>query len=136
MQWTGNANAGFTTGAPWLKVNENKTLINVEVAEKNANSTLNYFKKMVKLRKSFKDILVYGKYTLLDKNNPEVYAYTREAEGQKVLVLLNFRKNNATFNLNGFQLGDELINNMQKLNVNNGVVSLTPYQAVIIKIKN
>ena len=136
MQWNAGANAGFTTGIPWLNVNSNKAEINVEAAEKNTSSTLNYFRKMAKLRKDNKDVLVYGKYTLLDRENPDVYAYTREVDGEKVLVLLSFRKNGGKFNLGKMQLGDEWINNMQPLKVNGTVVELQPYQACIVKIKN
>jgi oligo-1,6-glucosidase len=51
---------------------------------------LTYFKKAVQLRKT-NPSLVYGKYTLLDKGNPKVYAYTRELDGKKFLILLNFK---------------------------------------------
>jgi oligo-1,6-glucosidase len=134
MQWNTNTNAGFTTGLPWLKVNENKTEINVDAAEKNANSTLNYFRKMTKLRKDHKDVLVYGKYTLLDTNNPDVYAYTRESAGEKILVLLSFRKTGGTFDLGTIQLGEEWINNMGALKVEKGKVVLQPYQACVVKV--
>ena len=136
MQWNNAANAGFTTGIPWLKVNDNKAEINVDAAEKNSASTLNYFRKMAKLRKDHNDVLVYGKYTLLDRENPDVYAYTREADGEKVLVLLSFRKTGGKFNLDKMQLDDEWINNMQPLKVNGNVVELQPYQACIVKLKN
>jgi oligo-1,6-glucosidase len=136
MQWNAAANAGFTTGIPWLSVNSNKATVNVEASEKNTSSTLNYFRKMAKLRKDHKDVLVYGKYTLLDKENPDVYAYTREAAGEKVLVLLSFRKTGGKFNLDKMQLSDEWINNMQPLKVNGTMVELQPYQACIVKLKN
>ena len=136
MQWNNAANAGFTTGIPWLKVNDNKAEINVDAAEKNSASTLNYFRKMAKLRKDHKDVLVYGKYILLDRENPDVYAYTREADGEKVLVLLSFRKTGGKFNLDKMQLDDEWINNMQPLKVNGNIVELQPYQACIVKLKN
>lgn len=136
MQWNAGANAGFTTGIPWLSVNNNKTEVNVEASEKDPASTLNYFRKMAKLRKDHKDVLVYGKYTLLDRENPDVYAYTREGNGEKVLVLLSFRKTGGKFNLDKMQPGDEWINNMQPLKVNGTIVELQPYQACIIKLKN
>ncbi len=135
MQWTNGNNAGFSTGIPWLKVNENKNEINVAASENNPSSTLNYFKRMGKLRKDNKDILVYGKYTLLDEMNPAVYAYTREAKGEKVLVLLCFNKNGGTFNLNNMQLGAEWINNLPTLKVTEKLITLLPYQACIIKLK-
>jgi oligo-1,6-glucosidase len=136
MQWNAAANAGFTTGLPWLKVNDNKSEINVEAEEKNQNSPLNYFKKMARLRKDHKDVLVYGKYTLLDKENPDVYAYTREGNGKKVLVLLSFRKNGGSFQLDNMQLGEEWINNMQPLQLNGNTISLKPYQACIVELRN
>jgi len=135
MQWDSFANAGFTTGIPWLKVNDNKKEINVAAAEKNANSTLHYFRKMIKLRKDNIDLLVYGKYTLLDALNTDVYAYTRETDKQKVLVLLNFKNKIAVFDKGKLQLGNEMINNMQNLKIEGTKVMLQPYQACIVKLQ-
>jgi oligo-1,6-glucosidase len=78
--------------------------------------------------------LVYGKYTLLDKDNPDVYAYTRELDGKKVLVLLNFSSKNAKANTGlGNKKGEVLINNYgspsQKEN-------LRPYEAVIYELED
>lgn len=95
LQWNASANAGFTTGTPWIKLNPNYKTVNAEVQEKDPNSVLNYFRKLTALRKS-NPALVYGKYTLLDAANPNVYAYTRELGGKKFLVLLNFTKDVAT----------------------------------------
>jgi len=135
MQWDSLANAGFTTGIPWLKVNDNKKEINVAAAEKNANSTLHYFRKMIKLRKDNIDLLVYGKYTLLDALNTDVYAYTRETDKQKVLVLLNFKNKIAVFDKGKMQLGNEMINNMQNLKIEGTKAMLQPYQACIVKLQ-
>ena len=63
--------------------------------QKDSNSCLNYFRRLVKLRLDNK-VLVHGKYTLLDENNPDVYAYTRELNGKSFLVLLNFTNKPAT----------------------------------------
>jgi oligo-1,6-glucosidase len=97
FQWDNSKNGGFTTGTPWIKVNANYTVINAVAQEKDQNSCLNYFRKLVKLRKD-NLVLVYGKYTLLDKANPKVYAYTRELDGKKMLILLNFSATAATVN--------------------------------------
>ena len=88
IPWDDSKNAGFTTGKPWLKLHPNYVTMNAEMQAKDVHSTLTYFKNIVKLRKQEKT-LVYGKYTLLDKTNPSVYAYTREWEGKKMLILLN-----------------------------------------------
>lgn len=82
FQWDKKTHAGFTTGTPWIKVNKNYTSINEAAEETDANSPLNYFRKIVKLRKD-NLVLVYGKYTLLDKDNPKVYAYARKVREKK-----------------------------------------------------
>ncbi len=97
FQWDNSTNAGFSTGTPWLKVNPNYSAVNVAAEEKDPNSCLNYFRKMVKLRKD-NAVLVYGKYTLLDRANPDVYAYTREMDGKKLLIMLNFHDKPGTAN--------------------------------------
>ncbi|MBL0356247.1 MAG: alpha-glucosidase [Chitinophagaceae bacterium] len=133
FQWDDSPNAGFTTGTPWLKINPNYTSVNAAMQEKDASSMLNYFRKMVKLRKD-NLVLVYGKYTLVDKDNPAVYAYTRALNGEKILVLLNFSKEKIPFNLNGIKIsGKAWINNYPSENVEENKVNLEPYQAVIYK---
>ncbi|HJR61603.1 MAG TPA: alpha-glucosidase [Vicinamibacterales bacterium] len=103
FQWDQTANAGFTTGRPWLKVNPNYTTINAAAQQGTPDSCLNYFRKLVTLRKN-NPVLTYGKYVLLDKENPDVYAYSRELDGRKMLVLLNFRDTAASVN-SGLDLG-------------------------------
>ncbi|MEN9572138.1 MAG: hypothetical protein RL172_3369 [Bacteroidota bacterium] len=131
FQWDATANAGFTTGTPWIKVNPNYTSINAAAQTNDPNSCLNYFKKMVALRKST-PALVYGKYSLLDKDNPAVYAYTRELEGKKYLVLLNFTANEAAFNTGiNTTTATILINNYTTGITGN---TLKPYQAIILQL--
>jgi oligo-1,6-glucosidase len=97
FQWNATDNAGFTTGNSWIKIPENYKEINAETQEKDANSPLHYFRKLTKLRKE-NLVLVYGKYTLLDEANESVYAYTRELNDKKLLVMLNFTDNEASAN--------------------------------------
>jgi oligo-1,6-glucosidase len=135
MQWDATAQAGFTTGKPWLMVNENYTTLNVKAQDADAHSVLNFVRKMIQVRKDNKAQLVYGKYILLDKANPQVYAYSREANGKKLLVLLNFTKNLGAVALQNMQLGKELINNLNPLLIENGIVKLQPYQAAVVELK-
>ena len=132
FQWNSNANAGFTTGAPWIKVNSNYTTINEAVQDKEPNSPLNYFRKIVKLRKE-NAVLVYGKYTLLDKSNPDVYAYTRELDGKKFLILLNFRSDAKAANI-GLDLSKAkiLIDNYTEPSTDG---KLKPYEAVVYQLQ-
>ena len=86
---------------------------------------------MIKLRKD-NAVLVYGKYTLIDKDNPDVYAYTRELDGKKFLVLLNFTGKNAIVKT-GLDLSKAkvLINNYAATSITE---SLKPYEAAVIEL--
>jgi oligo-1,6-glucosidase len=131
FQWDSSANAGFSTGTPWIKVNPNCTTVNVAAEEKDSNSCLNYFRKIVKLRKD-NLVLVYGKYNLLDKDNPNVYAYTRELNGRKLLVLLNFTDKPASAST-GINVSHAkiLIDNYVSPSVNG---QLQPYEGIVYEL--
>jgi oligo-1,6-glucosidase len=132
MQWDASATAGFTKGKPWLPVNDNKTIVNVESSEKDQQSILHFVRNMIQLRKENKEVLVYGKYTLLDKDNPDVYSYTREGGGKKLLIMLNFRSHAAMAN-SGLDLSKAkvLIGNYAKPS---GDGHLQSYEAVVLEL--
>ncbi|MFZ1527689.1 MAG: alpha-glucosidase [Ferruginibacter sp.] len=131
MQWDTSINAGFGTGKPWLPVNENYKTVNVNAAETDPNSCLAYFKKMIKLRKE-NPVLIYGRYTLLDAENPDVFAYIRELNSKKFLVLLNFRKTRSSTNT-GLDISKAklLIGNYTDASKDG---SLKPYEAAVYEI--
>lgn len=131
MQWDTSSHAGFTTGTPWIQTNSNYKMINASAQEKDSNSCLNYFRKMVRLRKE-NVALVYGKYTLLDKTNPDAYVYTRELDGKKFLILLNFKNKNVTVDP-GIDLTKSriIISNYMTASAPG---SLKPYEAVIYEV--
>jgi oligo-1,6-glucosidase len=136
FQWSSETNAGFTTGTPWIKINSNYPTINVAEEEKEDTSCLNYFRRLTKLRKD-NLVLVYGKYTLLDRDNTRVYAYTREMDGAKMLVVLNFSSIQATtqtgINDNNAQL---LLCNYSSPAAASSISSITlrPYEARVYKL--
>ena len=80
MQWNTQENAGFSTGKPWIEVNPNYKEINVETEEKNENSVLNFFKKMIALRHEH-PAFVYGGFTLYDEKFSDVLCFFRTLEG-------------------------------------------------------
>jgi oligo-1,6-glucosidase len=137
FQWDSTSNAGFSTGSPWLKVNPNYKTINKASQEKDPNSCLNYFRKLTELRKT-NLALIYGKYTLLDKTNAKVYAYTRESNEQKFLILLNFSDSNSEVetkkNLHDAKLVLSNYKDVPANNEVNGRLALRPYEAVIYKL--
>ena len=91
FQWSDSENAGFTTGKPWLKICDDYRRYNAEDEASRADSVLNFFKKAIKLRKNTK-ALVYGDFTPAKTNEPPVYCYFREYEGEKYYVELNLGK--------------------------------------------
>ncbi len=134
FQWDATANAGFTTGTPWIKTNPNYTTVNVSAQENDPKSPLNYFRKAVKMRKA-NPTLTYGKYDLVDYNNPNVYAYTRSYKGDTCLVLLNFSTHNASVKLPTVpKTSDVLINNYDV--PSKSVSELRPYEAIVYQYRH
>jgi len=89
FQWTGGAEAGFTSGRPWIAVNPNFHRVNRELEEGDADSVLQYVRRLLRLRKS-EPAFAYGGYEVLGPAHPHVYAYTRSYEGREWMVVLNF----------------------------------------------
>jgi len=133
MQWDATEKGGFTSGTPWLPVNENTKTINVVAQQEDPSSILNHFRAMTALRTS-NPVLIYGDYELLDTED-QIYAYLRSYEGQKVLVVLNYSKEDSTLDLSNYKWSDILINNYEDLETADGKAVLKPYQAVILKLK-
>ncbi len=133
FQWNSESNAGFSTGKPWLKINPDYTKVNVQTQDPDPNSCLNYFRKMVKVRRDHKT-LVYGKYSLLDKENPSIYAYTRSDGNHHYLVLLNFSADEQSWLIpaNLTEPKEIVINNYEVFSSQNRTVNLKPYQSVCL----
>jgi len=93
MQWSSSDHGGFTSSStkPWMTSNPNHTSINAESQVDDAASTFNYWSSMLAARKKYKDVVVYGNFTLLDSEEEKIVAYKRQAEtGETMLVLCNF----------------------------------------------
>ncbi len=135
MQWKSIKQGGFTRGEPWLPVNANYKLINVEAQDRDPNSCLNHFRKMTGLRKS-DPVLVYGDYRIVQPEHKQVYAYVRTLESDQKLVLLNFSPETAWIDL-PYRTDPEdiLINNYPSLETKGRTKILKPYQAVILNIE-
>ena len=96
FQWDDSENAGFTTGTPWIMVNPNYTEINAAEQLGRADSVFNYYKELIRLRKT-NDVIVYGTYELLLPDDKELYVYERRLGEKKLLVICNFYGNNRKF---------------------------------------
>jgi alpha-glucosidase len=88
MQWTASLNAGFTAGKPWLRVNPDFAEVNVEAERDDPNSLLTYYRTLIALRR---ELPALHRGTYRPRGRPiDVFAYEREAAGQRLLIALNF----------------------------------------------
>jgi oligo-1,6-glucosidase len=96
FQWDDGPNAGFTTGRPWLAVNKNYRQINAAAQERAPGSVLQLARQLIRTRRQH-PALRRGDYTLLNPEDPAVYAYTRSFDGERLLVILNMTKDEQRF---------------------------------------
>ncbi|SDC57373.1 alpha-glucosidase [Paenibacillus sp. CF095] len=129
MHWSSAKEAGFTTGTPWLKVNDNYVHINVEKQLQEPGSILQFYKQMIQLRKEH-DTLTYGIYELFMPDHPSVYAYTRTLADEQVLVVINLTEHMVELE------EDELGLNFSEIwltNYENGMLPLVlrPFETIV-----
>lgn len=90
MQWDSATNAGFSTATPWIPVHEDYSTWNAASQVADPGSVYHYWASVLRLRKTFPDILVYGSFELVSRDDLEVFAYTRHSSTGMALVVLNF----------------------------------------------
>ena len=90
VQWSAEANAGFTTpdAKPWYLINPNYKEINVEAAEKDPNSLLHYYRKVIALRKEYKDAAIYGEFKLYLKGDKHLFVYDKIGDENILTVVI------------------------------------------------
>ena len=131
MQWNPGPNAGFTTGKPWLPVNENHGYINAEAALANPDSVFHYYRRLIALRKEM-PIFRDGDFRLVDKDNPKVFAYERRWENKRMLVVCNFTAEDLPWDLpDQFQGARCLLANYPQ-----DRAGLRPYEAAMYYIED
>ena len=138
VQWDGSANAGFTTGQPWIKVNPNYTEINVTKAIEDPNSILHYYKKLLQLRKDQQNqAMIYGDLEMVLPEHEQIYSYVRDFEGDRLLVILNFYAEPVNFSVDlAFEYEELLLSNYTvdaPEQINN--IDLRPYEARVYRLK-
>ncbi|PJN53017.1 Trehalose-6-phosphate hydrolase [Paenibacillus sp. GM1FR] len=134
MQWNGSKNAGFTSGTPWLKVDERYPSIHVEQQLADPDSIYYHYRKLIALRKQV-NVLIDGLYEQLDDAHPDVFAYARTNGNETLIVVSNFSKRDVTFSLPEAVWNDHiasksaelLIGNTEAAPVLTQEISLSPY---------
>ena len=134
MQWNNSINAGFTTGKPWFHVNPNYTEINVKQQLNDKFSILSYYKALIQLKKS--DLIyTYGKFSMVDAENEQIFAYTRSFKNNTVLIVANLTNEVSELNL-PFELDissvDIKLHNYHLNDIN--LDHIKPYEAFVVEI--
>lgn len=133
MQWDDSENAGFTTGTPWLAVNKNYDKINAKQCLQDENSIFNHYKKLIYIRKN-NDTIIYGDYKLLCEDDENIFAYVRELNGDKILVVCNFYDKDVEFKFDGdFNYSKVLLSNYNDSSKMIEKLKLRPYEAVMYR---
>ena len=132
VQWDDSAQAGFTTGTPWIAVNPNYKEINAKAQTADPDSVFHYYKKLIALRKE-NPVMVYGRYELLLPDSEELFVYTRTLEQEKLLVVCSFCDHEAAFTIPDEFVGMHcLIANMEN-KYDQPKMTLKPYEAFVLR---
>lgn len=135
MQWDTSINGGFTSGKPWIKVNENYNEINAESQVSDPTSIYSYYKELIRLRHET-DSIVYGSYELLFPESEEIYSYYRSYEGKKLLIICNFTEKEVAYEMpEEFRRGNikKIISNYEDYKISSAPqVILRAYEAVVL----
>ena len=136
VQWDDSENAGFTTGNPWFKINDNYKQINVNNQENDENSLLNFYRKLLKFRKENLSLLRDGSYHELMKNSSDFFVYERINNDEKLLVIANFKEKPCKFKAPkdyDLEKGELVFYNYEENPVDNNSFTTRPYELRVYK---
>lgn len=132
MQWNDGKNAGFSTAQKvWLKVNPNYKWLNVEAEEKESQSVLHFYKKLIKLRREskFSNLIIYGDFEPQEEENPFVIAYRRNTDKESMVAYFNFQNEETTVRVpDGYS--EKIIGNYAEPLDAEGSYCLRPYECI------
>lgn len=136
MQWNDKRNAGFTEGIPWFYINKNYKKVNVENQLKDSKSVLNFYKKLIGIRKKNK-VFIYGNYEMILKEHSSIFAYVRNFKDKKAIVICNFSSSNVLYRYDTIELkySNFLLGNYP-IEKDEGITECTlrPYETRIYKL--
>lgn len=140
MQWNDQEHGGFTIGEPWIKAASNSDTINAEAALQDEDSIFYHYKALIQLRKNL-DLITYGDYQLILEDHPNIFAYFRNGQAEKLLVINNFRGESTTFELPDYAgiegySSELLLSNYKDSSTNYRRMKLRPYESVVFHMKN
>lgn len=138
-QWDSTPHAGFTAGTPWMRVNTDYPDWNASLQVPDEASVFSYWKRILLLRKQYRDVLIYGGFEMLDREHPSLFVYRRVHGRQQALVVLNFTNGEVRWEVPG-ERGDIVrlvrkqwarLHNYDEVQVEEGGVVLRAFEAVM-----
>ena len=134
VQWKNAPYGGFSNVKPWFHVNPNYVSINVEDEQKNPDSLLNYYKKVLALRKNpeYLDTFVYGTYDQVLRQDTKVYGYIRKYN-QSILVITNFFDVTVDVKLD-YSIKQVLLSNYKETDYDLKHLHLRPYESFVVEL--
>ena len=130
MQWDDSANAGFTTGTPWIGVNRNYHEINAAQSTADDTSIFYYYQKLIQMRKNL-DVIAYGDFAPLVPEHDTVFAYERTYQGEKLAVICNFYGKETQFSAGCLDDSYECILSNYEKREPEDELKLKPYEALV-----
>lgn len=139
MQWDGSAHAGFSAAIPWIPVHEDYPIWNATAQVADARSVYHYWSSVLRLRKSFPEVFVYGSFELVSEDDAEVFAYSRHSSTNTALVVLNFEPREVSWtmpkNLFCGQAAEVLLSNYTRSGASTiacETITLAPLEAFVL----
>ena len=138
VQWDDSPHAGFTTGEPWIGVATNYPEVNAAAAVADPDSVFHHYRRLIELRKT-DPLVTTGRYELLDREHPAVYAYLRRGEGEALLVVNNFYGDQVTWEVpdvvGEYASREVVIANLADPGFSDAAVTLRPYESVVLRLR-
>ena len=137
VQWDDSPNAGFTTGEPWIEVAANYPQVNAAAAMADPDSVFHHYRQLIELRKT-DPLVTTGRYELLDRDHPAVFAYLRRGEDEALLVVNNFYADPVEWPLPAqlaeYERRELVIANLGEPVFTDGALALRPYESVVLRL--
>ena len=137
VQWDDSPNAGFTTGEPWIEVAANYPQVNAAAAMADPDSVFHHYRRLIELRKT-DPLVTTGRYELLDRDHPAVFAYLRRGEDEALLVVNNFYADPVEWRLPAqlaeYERRELVIANLGEPVFTAGALALRPYESVVLRL--
>lgn len=134
MQWSEQINTGFSDVKPWIEVQENYKDINVEAEEKEENSILAFYKKLIRMRKEM-PVVARGTIRFAEEKQDTVLKYIREWEGTQLTVICNLTGTEVRTSPKDTETGNKILGNYEGSKTEKNILYLQPYEIVVLEKK-